>query len=587
MFNLKRLREDGKVEEDDEVELIAAQNYKEITPKRECTLRNFPGSEILFEFSVNGAQWWNPATSYLRGRFHLCKPDDTPLTLSDGIAPAADLMAQLFQSMYFKINGVTVAQMNQNIAQIYALESRLHRPEAWLKTIGASLSLSQTTFEERQQRFCRATVYGTEGNNEGNLTGDRECIYRASLFYPVPSTTNNGDVQLSTTDLVLKNEFVLEYDVATGFMTFQKAANAIPVGREADFTRVMRQVVSAGGTVVIGGDEAYPIEAVNIVDGSVGVGNNAISLRCPRGLAAIAPTQLNNIVVTFINPLPLGKYTYFELVWTPPLSIFKLPHALPCGKYELWMQPASSNFYQELAVETNAPKLPNNPKGLLNNGDYKFEVVDLTFMLHSIDGERVPDQAFVLDLYQTRCQTNNITTNSYAQKNFDVSPSTKSLTLAFQDSRVTGGLQYQPSRFVVQDHAELGLIRFQIEYAGQQKPGQDITFKWGNNNNGVTERTDYTTRLYYENLVQNAMIYCEGGSETLGQWQERGSYYHFEWQKDGQDMSTNARVYTQFNFNGSIGMVQTANILLFDNYRARVTIQVRDGAVAAVQYIEA
>jgi hypothetical protein len=73
----------------------------------------------------------------------------------------------------------------------------------------------------------------------------------------------------------------------------------------------------------------------------------------------------------------------------------------------------------------------------------------------------------------------------------------------------------------------------------------------------------------------------------LKQWQERGPYYHYEWQKDGQDMSTNARVYTQFDFQSGVGMVPEANILLFDNYRARVTIQVRDGAVAAVQYIEA
>ena len=62
----------------------------------------------------------------------------------------------------------------------------------------------------------------------------------------------------------------------------------------------------------------------------------------------------------------------FELIWQPPLSIFKVDHALPAGKYELVFNPQVEGTYQRGAVETLFNSVPGT--------DYNFTVTSMYFI---------------------------------------------------------------------------------------------------------------------------------------------------------------------------------------------------------------
>jgi len=203
---------------------------------------------------------------------------------------------------------------------------------------------------------------------------------------------------------------------------------------------------------------------------------------------------------------PSRRVTEFEVCWTPPLSILNIDHGLPVGEYELILQPQSSSIYQQVVIESTTPKEAGT--------DFNFSVKSLLFFANMVQGPRTENSTFVLDLHQARCQTVEITSNSFNQKSFDVAPSTSALTVCFQDGRV-----------------------------------------------------------YLDTLLQSDAFFECGGSESLTDWQERGAYYHFRWPRDGSDSSTKVRVYSQF----SGGMTTNGRMLLFDHSHFVATIQIKDG----------
>merc|ERR1711966_340454 len=98
----------------------------------------------------------------------------------------------------------------------------------------------------------------------------------------------------------------------------------------------------------------------------------------------------------------------------------------------------------------------------------------------TVDGPRVDDTTYLLDLEQTRCQAKKIDTDSFHQKNFDISPSTGKITVEYQDQRAGENTDISASKFKSYDAAaqptdsqELKLTRFFVNYAGQNLPQPD------------------------------------------------------------------------------------------------------------------
>jgi hypothetical protein len=264
----------------------------------------------------------------------------------------------------------------------------------------------------------------------------------------------------------------------------------------------------------------------------------------------------------------------FEVTWTPPLSIFKIDHAIPSGKFELVLNPQTSSAYKLYAIEsTGATKTPGAA------GEYEFSVDQMYFYANTVMGERADDLTYLLDLEQTVCQSDKIDNTSFQQKNFDVSPSTYALTVAYQDTRVGSDTRFSSSKFRTEGDATtiigdegLKLNRMFVNYAGQNLPSPDADPEF-------VASKDYTTQRYLESQVYSGAYLDTGGTESIEKYHTRGSYYYFAWPRDGTDRSTRVQVHQQFNAATTTNM----RVLLFSHAKQVARVKVENGRTVDVQ----
>jgi hypothetical protein len=314
-----------------------------------------------------------------------------------------------------------------------------------------------------------------------------------------------------------------------------------------------------------------------------GGSNTTIVVRAlvPANVGADGRTDFARITPGAPAAEPSRRVGEFELVWTPPLSLFKIGHALPSGRYELVLNPQTSTSFQKRAIESvGGDKTPTLPGGA--TGDFQFEVVNMYLYCATVEGPRADDITYLIDLEQTRCQSEKIDNVSFQQKNFDISPSAYALTVAYQDLRAGQQTQASPSKFRAYDTGlttpqELNLNRFFINYAGQNLPAPDADpeFKTGN---------DYTTQRYTESQIYSGAYFDTGGAEDIEEYHERGSYYYFSWPRDGTDRSTRVNVHQQFSAGTDVANLRC---LLFDHSKQVARVKVQDGGVVDVQLEDA
>jgi hypothetical protein len=520
----------------------ARMEYDQHPPTRDVTTNNFPNGAIHFRFQTSGQKWWIPSRSYARIRCQLAKENGDQLTLADGIAPNMGLAASLFQSMEFRINDKTVSRISDFVPQVDALETRLSKSRAWLEGIGASINFWDDDFKNRQS--------------------------------DVASDANNQQLQeQSKTRLEL------------GVGATQRWAVAVDTGvatQTVDTAVDLTTIFQAGDTFELTGPKGpMKYQVVDVLTA------NTLQLDDVKTLAVAAGVYpWRRIRSEVVKADSTRKMINFEISWKPPLSIFKVGHALPSGKYELVLNPQTASVYQKYAIEAllgGGDKVPNT--GTINavslGSEYIFNIVDMYLYINTVEGPRADDITYLLDLEQTRCQSESIDTTSFQQKNFDVSPSSYALTVAYQDLRAGTNAQVSSTKFKSYNAAlnvseELKLNRFFINYAGQNLPAPDA-------DPSFTADVDYTVQRYTESQIYSGAYFDSGGGENLDEYHERGSYYYFSWPRDGTDRSTRVNVHQQFN----AADVTNMRVLLFDHSKQVARIRVQDGRVVDVQVEDA
>lgn len=529
--------------------------YVQRPPSRDITGNNFSNGSIFIRWEVSGTRWWIPARTYLRTRATLTDNLGNQLILEDDIAMNMGLMGNLFQSAEFKINGTVVSRISDYMAQVDALEKRLTKSQSWLDSVGKSSNYWQPKMVERQQIITSDGLQVDQVNYRRGYLGNGGVVGIATL-----------GSNLDFLDLLTPNQ--VQFIVANSEIVFSANGGvAIP-----DLTRYF----SIGESIAFndGGEKVQQITAF-----ATTVTTND-TLRMSGAILVVAAANLISQVRKARTLLDLDvqqsrRIDGMELVWQPPLSIFKINHAMPAGKYELRLNPQTSSIFQQRVIESLiASKIP----GAAN--DYIFSIVDMYLYTAELDGPRFDDGSYLIDLEETRCQTQNVLNSTgLQQEQYNVSPSTFALTLAFQDSRAgSGDTRYSSSKLKVNAEAsdELKLIRMYINYSGENRPqpDSDPSYKIG-------AAEDYTVQRYTDSIINSGSYYDAGGSESLKQWQDRGAYYYFIWPRDGTDRST--RVNTNFQF--STGLTN-ASVLLFDHFKKVARIRVENGRVIEVQVEE-
>jgi len=516
--------------------------YDQHAPTRDVTDTNFPNGAIHIRWQTSGTRWWIPSRSYLRIRSKLTKAGGAQLDISDNIAPNMGLCGNLFQSMEFRINDKTVSRVSDFVPQVDALETRLTKSRSYLNGAGKVMNWWEDDFK------VRANEVSSDGLFLDAQTPIADTVTsRVALGYDALGANNNA------------------YEIKAGEIAITRgtSANDLPVGvwNVGDYFRV------DGGA---NDDEEFKVLEVTLD----GVAATTLRVQGVSTLKAASVGDFEKVVKNGNTGSPSRRVKEFENIWSPPLSIFKVGHALPSGKYELIMNPQTSSEYQKRAIES----IGANKTG----ADFKFEIIDMYFYTATVEGPRADDVTYLLDLEQTRCQTDKVDNTHFVQKNFDVSPSTYALTVAYQDVRAGNDTRSSSSKFKSFDAGsvslseELKIDRFFLNYAGQNLPAPDA-------NPSFVSGTDYTTQRYAETQIYSGAMFDTGGAQSIEEFQNMGQYFYFSIPRDGTDRSTRVNVHQSFDGADVVNM----RVLLFDHSKQVARIRVQNGRVVDVQVEDA
>ena len=535
--------------------------YEQISTTRDVTGDNFSNGNINFKWENSGLKHWDPSKTYIRTRLRFTKGDGTPIDTAFNVAPNMGLMGNMFYAADFKINDKPISKIGSYLPQVDALEKRLTKSKSWLNTIGAATNWWQASQSLRQ----------AEISNDGRVVKDTVGVLpvdtvstRVSMAFDAAGGGGAGE----------RNSWA--YTAATGVLVYARGTDA------AGLTAANASLAFPVGSYFKYVGVANTPEVEMKVLTNDGGGNLVVEPNLNADVAADGRFNFSRVVKNDIQASVSRRIGEFETTWTPPLSIFKVNQALPMGKYELSLTPNSKTIFMKRAIESvlgQVSKDQQNPGAPVVAANIKVEVIDMYLYVYTFEGSRIDDITYYLDLENTRCQADKVNSVSFQNKNFEVSPSTFALTVAYQDLRVGEHTAISSSKFKSYEDAgvptvqqELNLRRFYLNYAGQNMPAPDA-------DPSFIAGTDYTTQRYVETQLNSGSYFDTGGAESIEDFHNRGSYYYFPIYRDGTDRSTRCTVNQEFLTGTNIANMQ---VMLFEHYRSLASVQIRDSRVVSV-----
>jgi hypothetical protein len=95
------------------------------------------------------------------------------------------------------------------------------------------------------------------------------------------------------------------------------------------------------------------------------------------------------------------------------------------------------------------------------------------------------------------------------------------------------------------------------------------------------------TERYYETMAETGMIHDDCGPENISQWQRRGPFYYFNWNRQTNSGATRVQVNCQFNEQSPDNYMQKyGNVLLFSISETSAVVTVRNGEITNLEQIE-
>ena len=257
------------------------------------------------------------------------------------------------------------------------------------------------------------------------------------------------------------------------------------------------------------------------------------------------------------------------------MGVFDLKEALPCGQYQMTLNPQVSSEIQKRSIESS--------KTTKTAADFSFEVTSMNFYCATLEGPRVDNLSYLLDLKHTRCQAVDIDNREFGQKNLDVSPSTQQITIGYQDLRSGNDTRISSSKLRsynanVSAPVENTLNRWFFQYAGVSRPSPDYDGE-------LSTGKDFTVQKYVDSQLNSQAYYDVGGTEDIVEFHQNGSYYHYQTPRDGSDKSTRLTVSQQFT--ASTADIKNTRLLVFDHSSQVARIQIQDSRVVNVELTEA
>jgi hypothetical protein len=187
----------------------------------------------------------------------------------------------------------------------------------------------------------------------------------------------------------------------------------------------------------------------------------------------------------------------------------------------------------------------------------------------------------MLELIEMEIYTKPITgiNNTYE---FSVPSSTIALAIFTQSGNAGSNTLVPPTRFVQAGVPgpllNQNLVRsLQITYANTTKPPT----RWASDYDNTLVTTGSKNELqqrYHDDLQETRLIDNYGGSESFGQWLQRGPYFYYSFNRDREDRSTQVQVALEV-----ASYEASANLFLVAFYSKVTEIATANGQVQAVR----
>jgi hypothetical protein len=268
-------------------------------------------------------------------------------------------------------------------------------------------------------------------------------------------------------------------------------------------------------------------------------------------------------------------HTSQELIWQPPLGIMDQMAVVGGTSLELVMNPQPSSVLSLGVVDATVD---------LATSDYKFQVESVFLIVAIAQTSTISDMTYYMDIDEIGLSTDDMAAStSYLSHQFEVSPSTSALTVAFQQQGTGADIEKPASIFRlagsdpdngIYGGDELSLSRFSLQYAGQSYPPIDEDGKWAAGGEA------FITESFIGSQINTLQYFQEAGGESEADWRARGSFRHFLTVKNAGDRSTRVNVSRKFDVNSAVG-----NILLFSHYKNLLRVRVASGMVVETDLV--
>lgn len=543
-------------------------NYFEVPCSRNLP-SNFSAGVQDFVFSVGAPNAWIPCKSYFRVDMSIYNAGSSlPLIPSQMSALADNACGNLYDNVYARAGQQDISNIVIYSQQASALDVRLNNTLPWLKSMGSSTAVNESSFMKRLAQVAANPAY--VANSGPQLT--RINNYETREIYRPVDTGSYATSGIYVTP-------------ATTAGTVLTAAATVTGDAHALFTTGMPQILAAtpGGQNV---NTAVSDTGGSILPGDILVLNGI-------EMEVLTVTAANSMTVNYAG-LGIGDNTHYQNdwfivrgdvirskqacsstygIWQPPIGLFKYNEELGAGDYRIQLNPNVN--YQLAAVECRNPTIVSGAAL-----PYRLVINDVRFYCY-MEKRSIPDT--VRDLYLTEMNVQSKPWSNNLQ--FSVPPSTMALTFFLQENSSGSNPYVPPSMFRCLNNSDLNLTNIQVTYANVTKPSVNwqsnyavATTSGANVFNG--SGTNKLEQRYHDSYEESGLDCRLAGMETFYDYLQRGPFYHFSFERDVNNKSTEVQITSVFS--GAVPSSPNQNLFCVAHFRKTVQITTSNGLIVNV-----
>jgi len=545
-------------------------DYMQVTSLADIAGANFVRSQIVYNWETAGNIWTSPSESFFRFRMSFQRGDGTALTASNDIAPSMNCCAGLFSTIQLEMNDRVVSRLDNYVQQVDSVATRLFKNKSMIESSNG-IDVYSPSFEKRMGIVCRPEgVASAEDSVNANTATSLGCgsMYQLvcadavlagadtleiKIGPPITLTLVTAVVDSTPRVSVFTPGDIIEYEF--GATVYRGVINFV----SSPLTAAV-PVIAATPTLAT----TYPVNSTTTV-----ITLQAGTTGWPAVAAATAATGWRlRVYRPFLSQdLPRAAKD-IELLWQPPISFFNIPHYLPPNaRYRLTLTPNQN--YKVACVESVVSKTVG--AAAIN---YDVLVNQANLYIRTYRGDSYDAGNFLLDLTSINVQSELVPSNNLTQKNFDVSPSTTHLIVAYQQSGAGSDIKYSASKFLMDPrniNVNMDVTRFFLNFAGKNYPQPDLDASF-------VDGKDYYTWAYMQAVIGGGMYPDVGGSETYEQWKQKGPLFIYAVNRDGRSQATRVQVNQSF-----VNALATRNLLLINVFKQVCKVSIANAKVQMVE----